>query len=552
MNAVTRLSLSAFFMSMAFNSFAQPSQVLLRGSIVTMEEENAVISNGSLLVENGLIVDIKAGNAAGQYPEATIVDAQGLIFPGLINIHDHNQFSPLLPLEINGLYDNRYQWQPDGNGVDLTPILGFNPPLAFNQGSSPFNRDGFYPRHLINDQTLGGRWIEAAKWGEIQALAGGATTTEGSIPGPGITDILLRNAEHLNFGEDRICRSTDNVASAAFESFAAGVVAAAENGEIDACLLHLSEGVDAVSLGELDVLEELGMLQEWTVVVHGTPYGPDELERLADAGADLVWSPTSNLRLYGQDARADLALQMGINVSLGTDWRLSGDHNLLQALKVAWQLNQERHRVRKSFSPEYVKFSEHELVEMVTTSPAASLGWEERTGMLREGLAADILVIALPGGHFDDPYKALIDASEADVRLVMVGGDALYGDLDVMTQLKSGDFEVISGPGFEKAIDTTKSGVNKGWQTFADIESSLANTMNFDFQNMFGTYPIVGIIQGILGRPIFIQEFAFLFGLVFFDYLPAGTPFPPPPAALGYFFVPGFLAAELNTVYPAP
>ncbi|MDX1385588.1 MAG: amidohydrolase family protein, partial [Thermoanaerobaculia bacterium] len=391
---------------------AQP--VLLRGTVVTMEAEEDVITTGAVLVDGGEIVEILTGNGPSPVPGAIEIETDGLIFPGLINIHDHEQWAPLRPLTVDTLYDNRYQWQPDGNGVNLTPFIGVNPPLAFNQGSSPFNADGLYPGHLLNDSVLAGLAVEAAKWGEIQALVGGTTTTEGSRPLPGVVDILLRNAEHTNFGQDRVCRSVEAVGDPAFATFAADVLAQAGAGQIDACLIHLAEGVDAASLAELDQLEALGMLQPWTVIVHGVPFGPAEFARMAAAGADLVWSPTSNLRLYGQDARADLALAAGVNTSLSTDWTLSGDPNLLASLKVAWDLNQARHQARKSFSPAYERFSAFELVEMVTVNPARSLGWESRTGRLREGLAADLLVISASPSAKNMPYDALIAAGEAD------------------------------------------------------------------------------------------------------------------------------------------
>ena len=43
----------------------------------------------------------------------------------------------------------------------------------------------------------------------------------------------------------------------------------------------------------------------------------------------------------------------------------------------------------------------------------------------------------------DSPYRNLIDATEQDVRLVMVNGVALAGDVAVMSALKPGDYEVV-------------------------------------------------------------------------------------------------------------
>jgi 5-methylthioadenosine/S-adenosylhomocysteine deaminase len=54
-----------------------------------------------------------------------------------------------------------------------------------------------------------------------------------------------------------------------------------------------------------------------------------------DAGAKLVWSPQSNLRLYGATTDVASALQLGIPVSLGADWLPSGSQSLLAEMQVA-------------------------------------------------------------------------------------------------------------------------------------------------------------------------------------------------------------------------
>jgi hypothetical protein len=248
-------------------------------------------------------------------------------------------------------------------------------------------------------------------------------------------------------------------------------------------------------------------------------------------------------------------------VSLGTDWGVSAPKNLLTSLKMAWELNEERKKSSNSYVPRYEAFSEYELVEMVTANPARSPKWEQYVGQLREGMFADILVIDKKDKEGEKnekdkkdkdhkPYEALIRATEKDVQLVMVGGDPLYGDESVMTQLKPGDFELIGDGTFFKAIDVTKAGVAKGDQQFTTIQSSLSSAMNFSPFTMFATYAAVPFISSIIG-PIDFNQFLFLFGYIFFDYLPDGTPFPPPPPSLLSLLAPGALSLPLTPVYTA-
>jgi hypothetical protein len=65
------------------------------------------------------------------------------------------------------------------------------------------------------------------------------------------------------------------------------------------------------------------------------------------------------------------------------------------------------------------------LVDMVTRNPARTVRWLDQVGSVEPGVAAS-------------PYRSLIDATERDVRLVLVGGDPLVGDVDVLGRLKPG------------------------------------------------------------------------------------------------------------------
>ena len=230
---------------------------------------------------------------------------------------------------------------------------------------------------------------------------------------------------------------------------------------------------------------------------------------------------------------------------------MSAPKNLLASLKVAWELNRSGQKNKNSFTPRYEPFSDYELVEMVTANPARSLKWDHRVGQLREGLIADILVIDRVGDEKDlNPYKALIRATEKNVQLVLVGGEALYGEEAIMTELKPGDFELIGDGTFTKAIDVTRSGPTKGSQTMAEIQTALSTAMAFEIPAMFSSFPAVSTIEFLLGRPIVIQEFAFFFGLIFPDYLPTGAAFPPGAAEVGFLlFGPGPLSLPLTPIY---
>jgi len=70
----------------------------------------------------------------------------------------------------------------------------------------------------------------------------------------------------------------------------------------------------------------------------------DDFDVLASRGASMVWSPLSNLLLYGQTADVAAAKKAGIKIGIGPDWAPSGSKNLLGELKVAWLASAARHK----------------------------------------------------------------------------------------------------------------------------------------------------------------------------------------------------------------
>jgi hypothetical protein len=114
-------------------------------------------------------------------------------------------------------------------------------------------------------------------------------------------------------------------------------------------------------------------------------------------------------------------------------------------------------------------FTDYELVQAITTNIVDAIGWSEHTGRIQEGLAADLVVLDT---FRSDPYRNVVDAIDPDVRLVVVGGLAIYGDVDIM-QAMDDEVEIIEGVGFTKATDITYDGVPEAQQTYAEMLTAL-------------------------------------------------------------------------------
>jgi hypothetical protein len=158
----------------------------------------------------------------------------------------------------------------------------------------------------------------------------------------------------------------------------------------------------------------------------------------------MVWSPLSNLLLYGGTADIKAARASGLNICLGSDWSPTGSKNLLGELKVASIWAKE---TGLALTPE-------DIVAMATRNPAVALRWDKQLGTLEAGKKADLLVVKEKGG---EPHAALVNATEADVRLVVINGVPRHGEKTLMQDL--------GVPGETLTIGDTKFTVNLAQET---------------------------------------------------------------------------------------
>jgi 5-methylthioadenosine/S-adenosylhomocysteine deaminase len=489
--------------------------VLIEGAtVVTMDDAHSVVPHGRVLVRDGRIVAVWSGPRPPEgvtVGDASVISAgpQDLLFPGLIDLHSHpndNILHAWLPPTSHAIptqgkagtdpYANRYQWS--GAGVPELRRLVAN------------------PKNVL-ETTIGlDLHGEAVKYVEAAALLGGETAIQGADPDPESDGVLIRNIDNGAF-DSRIAPPTIASIGSLGGTELANLLAGARSGQYDAWMIHLAEGVrDAhrrpgdplSSRGELAALQAKGLLTDMTVVIHGTALERADFALMRTApsiradgvgdgrGAKLVWSPLSNLLLYAETTNVYDALAEGLLVSLGDDWTPSGSHTLLHELKVA-DVALRDGRLLGGSREEIAEFAiggkqgmtrqlaeealDRALVDMVTRNPALTLRWYDKVGSIEAGKVADLLLIRRPArapafGLPDTVYRALIDATERDVQLVLVGGEPLAGQTELMSTLKPGDFEVVActAGGFQKAIDvTTTAPVPEGNETLEQLTTEL-------------------------------------------------------------------------------
>jgi hypothetical protein len=390
--------------------------------------------------------------------DATVIATNGIIFPGLIDTHNHILFDIFDETDWSPakLYTNHNQWPNEPRYkamVDAKQYLN-------GEAGSPVS--------------IG---CEMNKYGELKALIAGTTAVVGSAnpANRSCYGSLARTIDQSANGlpSDRIQAATIFPSTSAADSVCGNLA----EGSTEAYVIHIGEGVDAPSLAEWTKLGTVtttdGCLYDpRTTVVHGTALGEPELAAVAARGMSLVWSPRSNVFLYGggtdlaKTANIPLALAKGINVSLAPDWSIGGSQNLLDELRFADQVD-------GAVWGDVI--APRTLVQMVTTHAARALGLGNVLGSLAPGKKADLVVV---GGDRARPYEALLAATPANVRLVAVGGSALYGDAILGAVGAPGPgCEPLEVCGASKFVCVAAPGgtpANKLGQTLGEISDAIA------------------------------------------------------------------------------
>jgi 5-methylthioadenosine/S-adenosylhomocysteine deaminase len=417
--------------------------LVVLGTVTTFDRSMPVVADGAVYVKPDGVIEAVLPAAADPptgYDNAKRVRTGGVIYPGLIDLHNHLA------------YNHRPLWAPPGR-------------------TEPFTSREQWPRLAayatdIRQPTLALTQVASKallKFVEVKAVVGGVTAIQGSaVLSRPYEGWLVRNVEYETFatGKRSVFQSVRRLAGDAFDSARDHMTAG------DAFIYHLAEGTSPGLLDEYQDLHDNDLLRPQLVAVHATALGDPQYADWGPHHSSVVWSPFSNLWLYRGTSDVVSARDTGIRVCIGADWSPSGSKHLLGELKVAHLWNHHPKGLGGAFS-------DQELCEMVTANPADAVGWSDRVGRVGPGLLADLLVLT---SRRPDPYENLIKATERDVRLVLVGGRPVYGTPGLMRTAGAAHADPIRVASLRRAVSLVDPGLpdaDMSWpQVLAALEAA--------------------------------------------------------------------------------
>ena len=346
-------------------------------------------------------------NVRDSYPDAAHIDCRGkaVLSPGFVNAHEHPAYSYAYPdANLNPTYTHRDEWR---FGLAGKVQLPSPTPYYYVPGG---------------DETRTAALVAM----ELRHLLGGATTIAGSGGVPGV----VRNVGlHERPGDVALYDFEADVSTFPFsyraledlaEECAGGPRRAFARLDDDnlvfaAYVAHVGEGRAANCAAKREVgrfLDRAQRDERRYSMVHGIATTPADYGAMREHDVTLVWSPRSNLALYGETIDLEAVLAQQVRIALATDWSPSGSFNMREEARCAIE-------VAASAGAE---LADDTLWRMATVDAAYALGLERDIGAIRGGLQADLVMVGSDGGN---PYRTMLTAADQNILATWIGGKIL-------------------------------------------------------------------------------------------------------------------------------
>jgi len=371
------------------------SLLIKNGQLVTLDNANRFIANGSIYIEDMRIMEVGEASAVKRTADR-IIDARGsVVMPGLINAHHHlystfarglsppgppgRNFEEILSslwwkldtaLDAEDVYYSGLLALMDAARAGCTTVIDHHASPSCVDGSLDQLERAFRDVGLsgclsyeVSDRNREGegieeneRWIRKCRQdgdGQMSALLGmHALMTLGTRTLERCAEIghALDTGFHVHAAEDRA----------------------------DARLTMERHGCSV-----MDRFQDFGIPGEKTIFVHGSYFEPQELELLASTDSMLVNNPESNMNNGLRVAPILDYLDHGVTVGVGTDGMSS--HMVSQAR--AMYLHQRTQKRDPT-----IAFVEACKVLLDNNRDIANRLFDEPRGSLAAGQLADIMI----------------------------------------------------------------------------------------------------------------------------------------------------------------
>lgn len=360
-------------------------------AIFTVDPANRVVSNGTLLVEDGRIAAVGPTAAIDIPPGTSIIEAEGkhVLMPGLVDCHSHSSL-------MRGVTENMQMmdWLPQYQLEHraLTEEDAYHAARlcyleALKNGTTcVMDMYRFMARCADAAAELGLRVNLAPYVADRPGKNFFATRDENKR--------LIASHHDAENGRIKVWMGLEHLFYCTEDAYRDAVVCSHEFGvriHTHACEQKEEEAAVTGHFGKRSIalLDHYGILGEKTLLAHCVWLTDEEIHRLAGTGTAIAHCPVSNAKLASGVARIPEMLSAGLTVGLGSDGPVCNNNlSLFEEMKFA-SLIQKATRLDATALPAT------KILRMATIDGARALGLESEIGSLEVGKKADFLMLDL-------------------------------------------------------------------------------------------------------------------------------------------------------------
>ncbi|MDG6995030.1 MAG: amidohydrolase family protein [Nitrososphaerota archaeon] len=194
--------------------------------------------------------------------------------------------------------------------------------------------------------------------------------------------------------------------------------------------IHAAESTESrsFSLEHFGITEVARLLKYMKpdFLVHLTNSTNEEMRAITEANIPVVCCPRANSMLGIGFPPIVSLLQMGANVSLGTDNVMINSPDMFREMDYTSKMIRVVHR-----SPAII--NSKDILKMATINASNALGVGSKIGSLEEGKLADIVFLDLKAANFScskDIVSSVVHRARSEnVKCVMIGGEIVHGSI---------------------------------------------------------------------------------------------------------------------------
>ncbi|KOX92570.1 amidohydrolase family protein [Haloarcula rubripromontorii] len=403
--------------------------ILNAGTLITMDDERTVRSEGHVVVENGDIVAIEDGYASG----GDVIDATDeVVIPGLVNCHTHMYALPIRGAPLDASPESFYEALVD---------IWWNVDEAFTERDARLSALGSCAEMLQSGVTTfcdnysgpntlpGG--LDAVAEGVSQTPIRGMISFETTARNSEAQarDGIAENKRFIDEAEDRYDSVSGHYCLHTLFTNTEDIVGECVDRATDddrPIQIHLEEGLVDVHESIADygkrpvpALEDMGFFDAEVIAAHCVHSTESEIEILAENDVSVAHNPYSNINNAVGVADVETMQAHEMTIGLGDDgW----DPDMFETMRSAVGIHKLKQRNPSGFDMATA-------LEWATIGSAAVLGMDDAVGSIEVGKRGDFVTLDLgPNPVLDEsaPYYVVSAASRGDVTRTIIDGVPVY------------------------------------------------------------------------------------------------------------------------------